>query len=147
VATRDDFSAAALALLQQAGWCEGREFDPSTWEAKLREEDFDVSAPAHDFLAEFGGLKVAHPNGKGRDFAFDLEGLIGFDTDALYEYSRFLGADLCPIGRSHGDYMLLGMAPDGRVFAGVDQTLVQVGDSALEAIERLVADGPFQKLR
>lgn len=122
--------------------------DIRAWEQAIRDGEFEPFEIALQFLQSFGGLVVRHPAGRFRDFHFDPLRCLGFAADPIaVAYPRRAGVRrMCPIGESHGGDMILCMDPQGCVYAGAQQNLIKVANSGLEAIERLISDGPFERI-
>jgi len=140
-----ELSERAVEVLTAAGWSPDRRVDTSELEIELVREEFTPSPAALEFLARFDRIAVRHKT--GNEFHFDPRVCFDFIGDQLLnDYGPRLGVDLCPLGQCAGGYMVLGMAPDGRVFAGFDGQLKKVADSGLEAVVVLGADAPLQSV-
>ncbi len=67
-----------------------------------------------------------------------MEAVDNVDPDWVIEnYSERTDSNLCLIGEAFNGYMALCMSPKGEVYAGFDETLVYVGVSGEEAINKL----------
>lgn len=138
------FSTITRHCLYAAGWRKGRTIQTDHWESLLRSAGNPVHPAVIEFLREFGGLKVVHPDRfvQGEWDSFHLSPSVAMehfpiDEDGLYDDNERVGTPLCAIGTAAGDRMLLEMAADGRVFAAVDDLMFFVGNSGAEAIEAL----------
>ena len=70
----------------------------------------------------------------------------GIGSGWVEEYSERVGVLLCVIGQAFSYHMTLVMAPDGKVYAGYDDTLIHVGDSGTDAIEALCSGRDMPKI-
>jgi hypothetical protein len=116
-------------------------------------EGSTIFPAVHDFLAHFGGLHIHHPNPLAPDDteAIDLDPAEAarsryVDPESLSEYRARAGKPLCAIGMAANGYMLLMMAPDGRVYGAVDDLLYDLGASWPEALESLTNQAPLIQL-
>jgi len=136
------FSERTLTLLRQAGWREDRAVDTSGYEKALRQEGYPVHPAVVEFLRQFGGIRVVYPakgDAKIKDeFHFDAtKAAENWFPATVDQFSQRTGAALCVIGEASRGNSLLLMDPSGGVYSGVDQWLVKVADSGIEAIEAL----------
>ncbi len=132
-----NWTKKTLKSLHQAGWFENREININEFRQALREEGFVMPNKAAQFLKVFGKLKIEQLCGDY--FHFDVaEAVESVDPDWIKEdYSKRAGEKLCIIGEAFNGYMTVCMSPQGRVYAGFDDTLVYAGASGNEAIETL----------
>ncbi|MGI8502881.1 MAG: SUKH-3 domain-containing protein [Hassallia sp.] len=136
------FSAETRAWLQQAGWSENRCVDTSEYEKSLKLEGYPLDEVVLDFLKRFGGLRVVYPhyrvkNEKDELYINPTVAAAHIYPERVEEYNERVGAVLCVIGEAFSYHMTVVMAPDGKVYAGYDDTLIHVGDSGTDAIEAL----------
>lgn len=113
------------------------------YQKALEQAGFDVSDAVKAFLERFGGLWIQHPHARVKDktdyFHFDVIKALNSGDPAWVseEYSLRVENSLCIIGEAFRRSMILCMAPDKAVYAGVDEFLCFVGDSGEAAIESL----------
>lgn len=137
------FSTATIALLHQAGWSEDRCVDTSEYEKCLKSEGYPIHAVVLDFLKSFGGLRLVYPHYRVPETndEFWIDPIIAaadiYIERISEDYNERVGAKLCVIGEAFSRHMTVMMAPDGRVYAGYDDTLIHVGNSGTDAIEAL----------
>lgn len=128
-------------VLKPAGWTEqtDRSQAVQSWIQTLRHE-FTASAKALDALHRFGGLHVRQ-HGPGESVAreeFVIDPLLAVgEADRLREFSIALGTELFPIGEAGNGHVFLAIAPDGRVFALMEDAWL-LGRTIDEAIESLI---------
>jgi hypothetical protein len=139
-----NFSPKTRSLLEAAGWSDSREIDTTGYEKTLRERSYPVHPSVLEFLSRFGGLIVIHPHarvpGMQDRFHFDASRAAESVFPAwVKEYSARLNAPLCVVGQAYREYMVVMMDPQGRMFAGYDHILVELGTSFVEAIENICA--------
>ncbi|MFI7319367.1 SUKH-3 domain-containing protein [Streptomyces venezuelae] len=127
-------------VLRAAGWCPGRSVATAEWERVLHEHGgFEMHEAARRFLAEFGGLASVE-RGPGRTMArmgSRLDPLAAEWDDEVFDVlSEEAGAYLYPVGEADRRSTYLGIAPDGKVYAGMDSVslLADTGDEALEKL-------------
>ncbi|OQY58692.1 MAG: hypothetical protein B6245_10500 [Desulfobacteraceae bacterium 4572_88] len=138
------FCEKTLLLLRAAEWSEDRHSSiADNYVRLLGKEGFIVSKNIKEFLYKFGGLSIRHPHAKCKDitdyFHFDvIKALSSGDTSWVLEvYSSRIGKNLCIIGEAFRRSMVLCMAPNKEVYAGIDEKLFYIGDSGESAIESL----------
>ncbi|MEU5778978.1 SUKH-3 domain-containing protein [Streptomyces venezuelae] len=127
-------------VLRAAGWHPGRSVPTAEWERVLHERGgFAMHEAARRFLAEFGGL-ASEERGPGRTMArtgFRLDPLAAEWGDEIFGVlSEEAGAYLYPVGEADRRNTYLGIAPDGKVYAGMDSVtlLAETADVALEKL-------------
>lgn len=146
------FSAATIALLHQAGWSEERRIDISEYEKCLKAEGYPVLTVVVDFLERFGGLRVVYPHYRVPETndEFWIDPMIAaadiYIERVSEDYNQRVGAHLCVIGEAFSRHMTVMMSPDGKVYAGYDDTLIRVGDSGIDAIEALCTGRDMPKI-
>ncbi|MFD6432885.1 SUKH-3 domain-containing protein [Streptomyces venezuelae] len=128
-------------LLRAAGWYPGRSVPTAEWERVLHEHGgFEMHEAARRFLAEFGGL-ASEERGPGRTMArmgFRLDPLAAEWDDEIFDaLSEEAGAYLYPVGEADRRNSYLGIAPDGRVYVGMDSVTL-LAETADEALEKLI---------
>jgi hypothetical protein len=135
------FSNDAENLLAKAGWHEGRAVNVSSIEESLIARGYSIAPVVHEFLQEFGGLRLKFPYDRNKG----TMGLMSFNAgDAgkgLTEkvkaaYERAVGAPLCVIGMESQD--LLMMDTQGKVYSAFEQYLELIGESGMDAIENIL---------
>ena len=135
------FSDSTNRLLAAAGWTEGRTADTAPMEHTLRAKGFPVFPAQKRFLARFGGLAFHNPAAvppAAEDWHFRIDDALRHASAVTTAgYAKLLGAPVSVIGNGFGDYLLLVMDEDGRVYGGYDQVFLRVGDSGEDAIEAL----------
>jgi len=131
------FLKNTLKLLHEAGWHKKRRINTGEFCQVLRAQGLAPSPKITDFLKRFGNLKVKQKTGDY--FHFDIsEAVDNVDPDWIIEnYSERADSNLCIIGEAFNGYMVLCMSPKGEIYAGFDETLVYVGASGEEAINKL----------
>ncbi|MFH8613253.1 SUKH-3 domain-containing protein [Streptomyces sp. NPDC018029] len=134
------WSAETDRVLRAAGWYPGRTVPTAEWERVLHEHGgFEIHEAARLFLAEFGGL-ACEERGPGRTMArmgFRLDPLAAEWDDEIFDVlSEEAGAYLYPVGEADRRNSYLGIAPDGKVYIGMDSVtlLADTGDEALEKL-------------
>ena len=132
----------SMTHLREAGWHEGRAISTERFEQSNRESGLFVSPRSLAFLKEFGDLTLTYPNFRRPDIedschfdAFLAAGSI--DRETVSEYEVVVGKRLTVIGEAYHENMTLFMDEDGRVFGGIENTLLRFGDSGVEAINCL----------
>jgi hypothetical protein len=145
------FSAETIALLKQAGWSEDRCVDISEYEKSLQSEGYPLHEVVLNFLKRFGGLQVVYPHYRVKDekdefYINPTVAVADIDSGWVEEYSERIGVPLCIIGQAFSYHMTLVMAPDSKVYAGYDDTLIHVGDSGIDAIEALCSGRNMPKV-
>ncbi|MGV9880534.1 SUKH-3 domain-containing protein [Streptomyces sp. NPDC003006] len=135
------WSAETDRVLRAAGWHPGRTVPTAEWERVLREHGgFEIHAAARLFLAEFGGL-ACEERGPGRTMArmgFRLDPLAAEWDDEIFDVlSEEAGAYLYPVGEADRRNSYLGIAPDGKVYIGMDSVTL-LADTGEEALEKLI---------
>lgn len=145
------FSRITLDALRRAGWLGDRKIDTSVYTKALNEEGYLVPSLLTDFLHHYGGIYITHPDPKipnaTDDFHLDpLKAIENNFHEGIEEYGKLIGTELCVFGEASDGYLVLMMAQDGRVFAGIDDLLYYVGESGVDAIEALCTGREFQKI-
>ena len=102
------FSAATIALLQQAGWSEDRRVDTSKYEKNLEAEGYPVHAVVVDFQQRFGSLRIVHPHHQVKEekdefYINPTAAVAGIGSGWVEEYSERVGTLLCVIGQLSHD--------------------------------------------
>lgn len=144
----EPFSAATLALLGQSGWTADYRGPVDLYLECYRREALECPQAAIRFLARFGGLVVPYRTDTHQDDVLDLRAdraALGSGHGALasYEAMGTRGA-LCPIGSyQHGDCLLL-MDGQGAVLGGTEWSLLYVGRTGEEAIERILSGAAME---
>lgn len=132
------FSKETIKYLCEAGWSENYKIkDIEFVKDKLRAAGFAIPNKVAVFLNHFGNIRVE--NNSDDSFHFNAPEAIGnVDPDWVIEdYSARVRDKLCIIGEAFNGYMVLCMSSAGEVYAGFDNTLVYVGASGEEAIDKL----------
>jgi hypothetical protein len=132
----------ALGCLARAGWTPQRHVDVAPYVRQLEEDGYTVPDAVRAFLSRYGGLRLTFPH-----FRVPTdEDSCHFDAAAaarrvfpttVAKWSGGVGEALCPVGEAYGDHMTLTMTRSGAVYAGLDGTLIQLGDSPEQAINHL----------
>lgn len=146
---KDKLSKKSVELLRRADWSDDRSIDASQYEKLFKSRELAYFPVAAEFLRQFGDLYVVNPGAvqpAQRDWHFDVARAVEYGTlDAPY-YGWRLGRDLCPIGMAAGEYLILMMDVEGKVYAGIDQSFWFVADSGIEAINVLSEGREWKKL-
>lgn len=127
--------------LLASGWVEGadRSRELAAWVDQLG-PDFELSSAARRMLELFGGIAV-NQRGQGEECAiesFELVPTLAVDEAERFEqFSSLLGTSLFPLGEAGNGHVFLAAAPDGRVFALMDD-LWLVGPDIGGALDNLV---------
>lgn len=131
---------AATARLTAAGWYPGRAVPVEPFLEPLVEEDYEIPPVLREFLRGYGGLEFEYPN----PYRPELADTCGIDPqlaiDALFKirvglWGERVGAQLVPFGEA--GRLFLVMAADGRVWAGFDEILIEIGSSPEDALDAL----------
>lgn len=138
------FSERTARLLSQAGWSPHRTVDASQAVAYLRSDGYAVFATVERFLSVFFGLVVRYPHYKDPTVVdrmhFDAEAAArNVFPETVGGWASLVRTALCPIGEAFRENMTLLMSEQGKVYAGRDDLLLEVGSDAEEAIEALCA--------
>lgn len=139
-----DLDPTAEASLRAAGWYPGRIIDIKRYRARWESRSIPTSESAQRFCAEFGELEILHAPRitiKNKEYSdstkFDAAYAVDGTADrAIAEFSRIAGEELCPVGinRSH---MTLFVTPSGRMLAGVDNYVFELGDHFYTALNNI----------
>ncbi|MEU4481733.1 SUKH-3 domain-containing protein [Micromonospora sp. NPDC023966] len=128
-----------MRILTEAGWQPGRRVDTSAWRTQLEAGGFDMHQAAERFLAEFGGLTVAH-RGPGISQArapFELDPLLCLgEDDRFADWSSVIHRSLFPLGELDEGRFFLGIDETGEVYLVADW-LASYGP-ARQAVEKLI---------
>ena len=135
------FSEIARHQLENAGWKENRQITTDGIQQNLTDAGYKWFDEAEKFLREFAGIRVEFKTERGTTDSFHFDAIManeGFDIAWVrLNYRGRVGKDLCVIGQGFCDHMTLLMDDSGRVFGGYDETLVLIGRSGDNAIERI----------
>lgn len=130
-----------VRVLYAAGWTEQRSVENETeaWSIELS-PGFRLFPAAEMALRQYGGIHIKQ-SGPGEETAresFELNPLLAIgEEDRFDEHASRLGEPLYPLGEAGNGHVFLAIAPDGRVFALMDD-LWFLGESMEAAIERLI---------
>ena len=134
-----NFEESTLHWLATQGWTDSRQVETEGYVEALNAAGYDVPDSVEDFLRSFGGLTLEFRHHRvpteTDTLRVEPDEVSEFGSGRAEEYSRRVGAPLCPVGLVHSDHMVALMSPDGRVYAGFDYILAKLGDSPVEAIE------------
>jgi len=148
------FSPDVADYLKAAGWRPGRKVTTRHWESLLRHANNPVYPVVVEFLQEFGGLTIYHPN-PGHPETDDRDICISpsiaaehnaIEEDGLIDMNARAGCALCAIGTAREHHILLLMAADGRVFGAMSDLLWLFGMSGCDAIETLCTSNRWKHL-
>lgn len=132
---------ATAAALARSGWTANRSVDVTDLAERLEVAGVPVHDPWRSFMARFAELEMETRQAEEIDLRID--DFIGYETSLFASASRRIGLRLTPIGQ-YRDSLLLGMAPDGRVFGfhGEDWNFRTrlVGVDGIDALNRLIVD-------
>ncbi len=129
-------------LLKKAGWNNDRKIDISDYVETLMAGGYILNDVVKEFLSKFGGLRVCHPHAKvvNEDDNFHLDP-IGATKSILIErvnsYEERVEEKLVVIGEAHDRHMVLMMSLSGKMYAGYDDFLVEIGENGYTALETL----------
>jgi hypothetical protein len=149
-ASRNDvpevFSEVTRALLTKSGWWPNYHGPVDLYVAVYRDEELKFPRAARRFLDRFGGLVIQYKTKMQQDDVLEFRAdraARGSGQDTLVGYEEMAGEHpLCPIGSySFGMCMLL-MDAKARVFGGTEWSLLLVGRTGEEAIERILTGVP-----
>ncbi len=137
-------------LISDAGWYEGRLFDISEYEQLLKKCGYILNSTALKFLSEYGGLRVEYTRKtdiiEEERFGFDVKIAIkNFNTSYLPDYEKACEKELCAIGTSECDNMILLMSQSGSFFAAMDDTFLLLGRDHKEGIQNLYEGKVLQR--
>lgn len=136
-----DRREAALRVLRECGWSEGRFADPQETAEANRGEG---GAPAHPaalaVLAEFGGLHVWFPSPRADGDRADAR--FGVTTLSCWteQWNAAAGEVLFPVGEFGGGNCVLLSGESGALYGAFDYILGRLGPDPLTGIGRLVLD-------
>jgi len=148
-----DTGESAKATLRSAGWFPGRAVDIGSYVKSWAGRGIVVNRNAENLCREFGGLKIIHPPhvNVGSEEYSDFTNLDpvcavdGISDTPLKEYSKIAGESLCPVGTNRSHMTVL-VGASGRVLAGVDNYLFEIGANRVEAFNRICAGLPPKKI-
>jgi len=134
-------SALATERLRKSGWFPGRDVAADEACATLKSEGYDVPAVVVAFLREFDGLSCAYAYHTylRQDELFQIDAkAAALDVWPSYvrRWAAAVGESLIPIGEVFSQATVV-MSESGKVFAGFESTLVQLGESGYDAINAL----------
>lgn len=141
------FFAHVVEILDRAGWGPGRNADIDDLVDLLRSCGFVMSAPALDFLREFGFLRLEHEpsiilHGKKSSCwtTFDPT-VVATHRDARIadRCSSVVGKSLCPVGVD-GFHFTIYMTNEGSLLAGRDASVYRYAES-IQGLLRAMFDG------
>lgn len=144
-----EFSSHALQCLESAGWTKDRRIDASAIVKELEADGFSVSPAAIDFLEKYGGLRLSysHPRVPTAVDSSHLDAPRAADgvfPARLQDWEARAGERMTPIGESDREYMTILMGASGTVYLAMDDLLLILADSGVEAINAL-CDGTEPK--
>lgn len=139
------------AVLRSAGWFPGRVVDVPSYIDLWAARGILANSAAENFCRQFAGLEITHPphvSIGGRDHSDftnldPAEAIEGISDRALEEFSRIAGEPLCPVGTNRSHMTVL-VGPSGRVLAGVDNYLFELGADSTEALNWICAGKPLR---
>lgn len=144
-----ELTSHALQCLESAGWTKGRRIDVSATIKELEADGFSVSPAAIDFLEKYGGLRLFYshprlPTAVDNSHLDALRAADGVFPARLQDWESRAGERMTPIGESDREYMTILMGVSGVVYLAMDDLLLILADSGVEAIDAL-CDGSDPK--
>lgn len=136
------FAEETERRLREAGWFPGRVADTGEAVAALRAAGYANAERALAMVAPYMGLAIYFANilvpGR-RDYIWFNPILSEQDIfpETVASWAARVGRPLCPIGEAFGGYMTVTIDERGHVFAGLDSTLIFLGISVEDCIDRL----------
>lgn len=131
--------------LSKAGWHEGRSVDYRPALDRLESEGHLLADWFASVVGEFDGLTL-NLKRNGRDDHVVLapaEAGRRWYPATIASYAERVGCLLLPIGYSYHEHLVLLVAEQGEWYAGYDEELWHIGDSADEAMECLFSGSGF----
>jgi hypothetical protein len=136
--------------LYSAGWYSSRKISTHTIKIHLQEEGYYFHSCVDIFLSSFGNIKINYfdkHNITIEHINFYISKAIeDFFIDNIQEYNKYLNKELCLIGSIYNNNMALLMSEDGKVYAGVDNYLIWIGNTGIEAITNICLCKPTKTL-
>jgi hypothetical protein len=138
------FRPGTMKLLESAGWFPERLIETSRLVTQLKAKRYPIHTVVIEFLARFGGLKIAYPYTYSEPFGEDelcLDPIFAasfMQLRAVRAYGKRVKSPLCVIGTYNHLHDTLMMAADGKVYGGFSEYLDLVGHSGEEAIDNIL---------
>lgn len=148
--TQFPVSPQTLQLLADAGWTPNRQLDEARLKRHLRDLEahgFFISPRIVETIRCFGGLQLYYslysqapnPSEIGTiDILIEPTQALKHYADSIEDYEAFLGERLCEIGSFDKGHFAILVNEQGAVYTGIDDDYAYMGESLLEAIDRLV---------
>ncbi|GAA3030721.1 hypothetical protein GCM10020229_47670 [Kitasatospora albolonga] len=126
-----DLDPVTQETLRSVGWLPGRRVDTSLWRMSFAETGLVMHRAAEEFLAEFGGLRVASQGAgitRARE-AFDLDpmSLWNSEEDRFTAWNEVRGAGLFPVGELAHGLALLGIDEHSELYVVQPSRLATFG--------------------
>ena len=131
-----------LELLKEAGWTSTRDIDIDIYINALEEDDYEINSLVFDFLKNYGGLKVSHPDtmvpSRMDEFHFDAkEATESYFYETVEEYMLRVKEKLVVVGECRSGHMVILLSHSGKMYAGYDSELMKLGDNIDAALVAL----------
>ena len=131
--------------VMEAGWHEGRQFDTTTWTAKLSRAGFEINDLAQRLWLDLGGLTI-----NGLPDRTDSSSLLIDPVDACIDaieetrsLSQFIGENCSPLGMWSVQFRTY-CSESGYIFAVWPRTIWDLGRTIPTAFEYVVLGGDRQ---
>jgi hypothetical protein len=129
-------------VLRGAGWFPGRAVETVEFQRCLEGAGYAIPEKVHDFLREFGGLRVMYEGQARQEDTILLDagteaGLI--PVERVADYENRVRASLCPVGVYVCESSTLLMSADGEVYSAFDEFLSLVGRTGIDALSNIVS--------
>jgi hypothetical protein len=136
--------------LYSSGWYFSRKIDTHNIRIALQQEGYVFHSCVDIFLSSFGNIKVNYfdkNNVTIEHINFDVSRAIAnFFIDNIQRYNKYLNEELCLIGSIYDNNMALLMSQDGKVYAGIDNYLIWIGNTGIETITNVSLCKPTKTL-
>jgi SUKH-3 immunity protein len=145
------FSRGTVVLLVKSGWSREHRGPVDLYEAAYRKEGLEFVRVAKRFLDRFGGLTIHYKTKTRQEDVLDFRAeraALGSGEGALAGYEELAGErPLCPIGSYFLGHNMLLMDRKGRVFGGTEWSILFIGKSGEEAIEKILTGAPVETVK
>lgn len=137
-------SKQTRALLEKAGWSEGRAVNTAQLEDTLEKAGYPVFRCVKEFLGSFGGLSIRFPLGSNYVpdiLDFEIRSIVNIVDDLwVKEASKQIGKSLCLLGYAHDMEVVLMMDNESNIYetGTVEGKVVFLGHSREEALENFL---------
>ncbi len=134
-------SEETKTILHDYGWSAERKVCTTKYEKAFECEGYKTFKSALDFLREFGGIyfEIPIPNSgiKGKAHFDAIQATKDIYIEVVQAYEHRVGERLLPVGEANNYQCTLLFSESGKMYAGLDDTLLFLGNNYEEAIENL----------